>query len=37
MYNDNIVEIMKKKEEYKDKTVYNYLYFFEKFKIDYRL
>ena len=37
MYIENLDDIMKKKEEYKNKTVYNYLDLFEKFKIDYRL
>lgn len=36
IYNENLEFILKKKEEYKNKTVYNYLDFFEKFNIDYR-
>lgn len=36
MYNNNLDSILKKKEEYKKKIVYNYLDFFERFDIDYR-
>lgn len=36
MYNNNLDLILKKKEEYKKKIVYNYLDFFERFDIDYR-
>lgn len=36
LYNDNLELIMQKREEYKNKTVYNYLDLFERFDIDYR-
>jgi glycosyltransferase involved in cell wall biosynthesis len=36
MYQDNIDFIMGKREEYKKKTVYNYLDYFKKWDIDYR-
>lgn len=36
IYNDNLEFIMKKRDEYKTKTVYHYLDFFERFEIDYR-
>lgn len=37
LYNENLEFILKKREEYKLKIVYNQLEFFERFKIDYRL
>ena len=37
LYDDNLDFIMSKKEEYKSKIVYDYLDFFKRFKIDYRL
>lgn len=36
MYKDNLDIILKKREEYKKKIIYNPLDFFEKFNIDYR-
>jgi glycosyltransferase involved in cell wall biosynthesis len=36
LYRENLEQIMKKREEYKNKIVYNYMDFFEKFNIDYR-
>jgi len=36
IYLNNLDLIMKKREEYKGKTVYNYLDLFKRFKIDYR-
>lgn len=36
LYTENIDLIMSKREEYKKKTVYNYLDFFKRFDIDYR-
>lgn len=36
MYEDNLDIIMQKREEYKKKTVYNYLDYFKRWDIDYR-
>jgi glycosyltransferase involved in cell wall biosynthesis len=36
MYNENLDFILKKREEYKSKIIYNQQEFFDRFKIDYR-
>jgi len=37
IYNENLYFILEKKKEYKNKIVYDYLDFFKRFNIDYRL